>query len=257
MGRNVVVAVLVAAALVGAGLGVVLHATWPDPFSRTSVTPQPSSPTQQATVAPGSSPSPSPSPRRSAKPAPTPTSASPSPAPSQEPAFTRLALLQPKNFLDRGWGTARQIDEFDQLPSTAITPCTTVPSSQPGLRAGFAATYASERSGAAEIVARFDQTQQAESAFDSLRAAVAGCADSSTAPDRVRITDTHHPQSDAVSEVRWWNTRPLESGSARGVIGLVRVDDRVALISLRSDVSDPAETTEISSLLVEAGKRLV
>jgi hypothetical protein len=168
-----------------------------------------------------------------------------------------LALLQPGDFLERGWGSARQVDEFDRLPSSAITPCTTVEPGQDGLRSAFAATYASQRSGAAEVVARFDDTRRAEGAYDGMRAAVAGCADSSTAPDRVRITDSHRPRHDGISEMRWWNTRPLQSGPARGVIGLVRVDDRVALISLRSDVSDPAETTRIASLLAEAGRRLV
>lgn len=257
MRHKIVAAVLVAAGLVGGGLGVVLHTAWPDPFDRAGTSAPGTAPVSRTT-----SPSPSagsPSPRRSATPEPSPTSPSPSPSPSPShgPAFTRLALLGPQNFLERGWGSARQIDEYDRLPPAAITPCTTVRSGQDGLRVGYAATYASERSGAVEIVARFEDEQHATSAYDGMRADVAGCADSSTAADRVRITDSHQPRSAQITEMRWWNTRPLQRGSARGVIGLVRVDDRVALISLRSDVTDPAETTQITSLLTEAGRRLV
>jgi hypothetical protein len=152
---------------------------------------------------------------------------------------------------------ARRIDSFDELPSPAITPCTTVDPDRRGVVAGYAATYASDRTSAAEVVARFDSADQAGDAYSELRAAIAGCADASSSPNRVRITGSHHPGVSGIDDLRWWNTRPLEEGAARGVIGIVRVGDRIALLSLSSNLSDPAETTQIESLLTQAGRRLV
>lgn len=279
MRRSVLAATLLIAALCGGGAGVGLYAWWPHPLagaaghSTTSGTvPPPTLPTSSAssasaTSAPHSSTTRSAAspmaPRRSpsaptARPsAPTSSPSVPTSSPAAQPAFTRLALLTPQEFLQRGWGAARLVDRFAQIPSPAITPCAAVQPDQEGVRAGYAATYASERTEAAEVVARFDTVSRAENTFRELRAAVAGCADASVAGDRVRVVAAHHPDPGGISELRWWNTQALDGGPARGVVGVVRVDDRIAVLSLRSDVTDPADTTRIESLLVRAGRRLV
>jgi hypothetical protein len=180
-----------------------------------------------------------------------------SPSAGASPAFTRLALLQPPELVGLGWQVARQVDAYASVPSAAITPCTTVPADADGLVAGFAATYASNRTTAAEVVARFGSTTQAAGAFADLRVAVAGCVDAPARSGRRRITGFHDSDGGTVSELRWWNTRPVDDAPDRGVIGIVRVDDRVALVSLNSAMSDPAVTTRVDGLLTLAGRRLV
>jgi hypothetical protein len=257
MRRSLMAGVLAASALLGGGTGAVAHEQWPGPFQRSPQGTRTSAPATTPTPAAQATSMPTPTPTS------TPTSSTNAPRPSasaatplDEPAFTTLSLLTPREFLERGWGAARLVDRFDQIPSPAITPCVTVPPGTEGLRTGYAATYASERTEAAEVVARFDTSADAADEFDAMRATVAGCADASAPTGRLRMVAAHHPTPTGTSELRWWNTRPLDDGPARGVLGLVRVDDRVAVLTLRSDVSDPAKTTKIESLLVQAGRRL-
>lgn len=254
MRRSWLAATVSVSLLLGGGTGVALHERWSDPLHRSSLRPPQSwskvsaTPTESRMATPSTA-----APSTSASSAPS----AATPTRPDEPAFTRLALLTPEEFLQRGWGAARLVDRFDHIPAPAITPCVTVPPGTPGLRAGYAATYASDRTEAAEVVARFDTAKQAADELGVLRATVAGCANASAAPDRLRTVAAHHPTPAGTSELRWWNTRPMDGGPARGVVGLVQVDDRVALLNLRSDVSDPAKTTKIESLLIQAGRRLV
>ncbi|MGI8459729.1 MAG: hypothetical protein ACR2LI_16660 [Propionibacteriaceae bacterium] len=263
MRRTVVAATLFLSCAVGAGLGVGLHSRWPDPFASPATTTTlgstPGPPSALATPQPSGTTAPSQSPSTSPIPSPS-VSSSPSPSPSASraaPAFTARALLQPREFLERGWAVARQVDAYDTLPSAAITPCVTVDPDSDDLVAGYAATYASDRTTAAEVVARFTSTARAAHNFTGLRTAVAGCVDAPRSLHRLRITDSHRPTTSGVDEMIWWNTRPLDDGPDRGVVGIVRVDDRIALITLSSGERDPAVTTQITSLLAQAGLRLV
>lgn len=257
------VPVLVISVLLGGGAGYGMHERWPGSTATTSPSASGSTPAISRTPISPPPTTPRPSPSGSASPSlATPSSPSTTPTagptPADGPPFTERALLLPGEFQDRGWVSAQVVDHADDVPVPAITPCTTIDRGADGLVAAYASTYASARTRAAEVVVRFDSVGRAKDTFTTLREAVTHCADSPPASGRrVRVGEEHRAGPSGVSDLRWWTTRPLTGGATRGVIGLVRAQDRLLLISLDSEISDPAQTTQIESLLTQAGRRLV
>ncbi len=261
----VVVAVLVTAGL-GTAAGFGLHRTFSgasQPHVAARGSPIPPSPTTPPGPSVSSTAGPaSPDPTRESSPGDTPSprpSSTRPPTTQPGPAFTDQALLLPQEFEERGWATARVIQRFDDLPAPAITPCTGTGRGS-GLVKAYAAIYASARSTADEVVMRFASTGDAKDAYAGLRADIRTCSSSTRAARQVEIRTRHTaPDAALVSEALWWNTRDPDGGPMRGVLAIARADDRILVLNLESERSgsDPAKTTRIDDLLIQAARRLV
>ncbi|MBA8794892.1 hypothetical protein FHX74_002520 [Friedmanniella endophytica] len=266
MERGAVVAAVLAAVLAGGATGIGLHAWRPDPLGLAGTG------AEAADASPGTSgtarASASPKPRRSTGPTPTatPTATTPSPSASAEPsddstpAFTERALLQPANLTANGWKSAEMYKRYAGLPGGAITPCAEITTGDTGVVEGYAARYASSHTGAIELVARFSSESAAQREYSQLVNLVANCADSAYEPKLAVSESSRTVEADGVDNVQWWNTTSSDGG--RGIIGIVRAQDRIAYLTMSSPDSDPDNTqpggtTDIAAVLTVAGQRLV
>lgn len=188
----------------------------------------------------------------SARPSPTrvrpPTSGSP---------FTERALLQTSEFLQYGWARASELSLQEGVVTKPLLPCVRVGSLPQEPVAAYAATYQGLHTQAAEQVVRFATEADARAALDRLVKQVAGCG-GATAERRVLVGTRHDPDLERISDTTWWNVRGAAPHDAmRGVLVLVRVDDRLVALYLHATTTDPAKTTDILPLMRQAGLRLV
>lgn len=258
MRRGSITGTLLGAVVTGVVGGVLLHGTVPFPGTARQVVSSDHSTRTSADPSaepdPGRSPIPTPS--ASATRSPT-TRSRPSPT-GPAPAFTRAALLADTDFLDHGWGRAEVLSVSDGVPDPAVTLCASIPGDAHGLRSAYASTYRGLQTDGAEQVVRFRTVIAAKDAFADLTEEVEACDTAPKRRERVTLGTRHEPELRSLTESLWWGTEPAEGGvSARGMVGLVRVDDRIACVTLTSTTSDPAETVEVESLLTQAGRRLV
>ncbi len=290
MARTAVAAAVIGAVLAGSATGLGLHAWRPDPFAGAaepapgssapstpggasgspdpSPSPAPSSPsaTRSTENSPSPSPSASPSPKasssssRSASPSPSRSpspshSASSSPASDPDPDFDRSALLRTTDFTAHGWAQARVTNSYPSLPQPPINPCAAITPGQVGLLEGNAGAWSSSHTTAQETVALFTDTTLADKEFNRLLNQIANCTNTN-----VRLAGFARTTSaSGVDSIRWWNT--LGPDAARGIIGVVRTDNRVAVLSISSPDSDPDDThaggtTEVGTLLGIVGQRI-
>lgn len=273
MRRGTITGTLLGAVVAGVAGGVLLHGAVPFPGTAASVvssgppasspsasspsssSPTDSSPTDSSSAPPKSSASAEPS----ASPKSTPSPDEPSSTPTgPAPAFTRAALLADADFLARGWGKAETLSVSDGVPDPAVTLCASVGDDADGLRSAYAATYRGLQTDGAEQVVRFRTVAAAEDAFADLTDQVEACDTAPKRAARVTLGTRHEPELPPLSKALWWSTGPADDGvDAQGIVGIVRVDDRIACVTLTSETSDPADTVEIESLLTQAGRRLV
>lgn len=245
---------LLGAVVAGVAGGVLLHASVPFPGTSAQLTsPQTPTSSSPATSASPSAPTDSTSPSK--KPSPTEDPSPTKTGPASK--FTRAALLPGTDFVERGWAKADVLSLSDGVGDPASTLCTSVPSDVAGLTAAYAATYRGLNTYGAEQVVRFRTVAEAEAAFADLTTRVERCDTDPKRAARATIGTRHEPEL-PLSGAVWWNTAPKEDGvSAQGVIGLVRMGDRIAYLTLASEINDPSTTVKVESLLTQAGRRLV
>ena len=188
-------------------------------------------------------------------------SARPSPTPARPTTggspFTERALLQTSEFLQHGWAKAAELSLQKGVVTKPLLPCVRVGSLPQEPVAAYAATYQGLHTQAAEQVVRFASTADARAARDRLVEQVAGCG-GATAERRVQVGERHDPDLERISETTWWNVRgAAPDDRMRGVLVLVRVDDRLVALYLHATTTDPAKTTDILPLMRQAGLRLV
>lgn len=222
-------------------------------------------PTPTPTASPTPTPSPTPSPTSSpttkaAKPArpvrttaPRPPTAAP-PSVSTPPPFTVAALLPAAQFREFGWGEASVTQSWNDLPSEQITYCTEVTSNDGPIEAAYAARYQGESTTAAETVVRFESTAAARTAVQGLIGRIGACEPPDGESAGLAAERMAAPAPDGISELYLWNT--TGPPTVEGVVGLARAGDRIALVSLESETTDPVQTTQVGALMLAAGQRL-
>lgn len=179
----------------------------------------------------------------------------PSSIPTPKPPFTAKALLQPEELTDRGWGRATVTQRWDSVPDSQITSCVEVSASGTTV-AAYAATYRGLNTTAAEVVIRFTDETAARLATQPLIDQISSCMSPAGDEVDVFVKRLEPPETDGViSEVYLWEI--TGSDNLEGAIGLARTDDRIALLTMRSKVTDPTKTTLLSNLTQQAGRRLV
>ena len=171
------------------------------------------------------------------------------------PPFTELALLQTSEFLEYGWGKAAELSLVKGVPRPPLLRCVDVADLPQRPVAAYAATYQGLHTLAGEQVLRYADPADAAGALDRLVAQVRGCETQPPAR-RVVVGERHDPRLVRISQAVWWNVRGGEGDGTRGVLGLLRLDDRVVALELESKTTDPAVTTDIDPLLRQAGLRL-
>lgn len=214
-------------------------------------------------IGPGSSASsdgPS-SPAASQSPSSPPASSPPSTEPpsTEPPAFTRLALLQTEEFLERGWGRADRTSIYDGIGAEAPSLCAAPKKLGAGAEEAYAAEYEGLQTVATERVVRYPTVPEAESRFDRLTDRLGRC--DAAAGRRADIGTRHEPKLDGVDQAVWWEL-DLPASADRptaewGVLGLGRIDDRIVYLVLTSPTQDPVETVKFEALLRQAARRLV
>lgn len=219
------VLVLVAAALAGILAGTVAHLALPG---------------AEQTEPPPGTPSASPTPKPTATPSAS-DSKSPSASDSAAP-FTNKALLQTDEFRRYGWGSATVTDSYQTPPDTDLTGCGGFTDDEPGLAAAYGASYRGEQSTAHEVVARFDSVAEAKQKSEELHQSAADCSGVGSRQDIPGVENGH-----------WW---PRTVGDTRGVVAVCRDGDRLLVLSVTSETSDPVQTTQIPELLRRATERL-
>lgn len=215
------------------------------------------SPSPTPTASPSVTPSPTPKATKSAKPARTtaPPRKAPSPSVSTPPPFTEAALLQPAQFSEHGWDNATQTRFWDGFADEQITACTEVTAADGPVESAYAATYAGNLTVGAETVVRFTSTAAAEKAVIGLLDRIDVCVPAGGESTGLKSQPMTPPAAEGLDELYLWNT--TGEPNTEGVVGLARAGDRLALVSLTSDETDPAETTEVRPLMLQAGRRLV
>jgi hypothetical protein len=237
-----VVAAVVAGVLLGSALYLVR------PLHLTASGASPSSPAGGPTPAPKT-----PSPTRSSAP----PSATESPRVPSGPAFTKRALLQRSEFLQYKWGKADQLSLTTGVNKKAILRCLRPQRVTIESVAAYAATYHGRTTLAGEQVIRYYSVAEAEGVFDQLAGQVDQCADRDSTR-RATVGKRHDPDLGGISQTRWWNLSGAKKGDPmRGVLVIMRVDDRLMALCLTSDSTDPEETTDIIPLMRQGGLRLV
>ena len=234
---------------------VVVTASTSGPAPATSTTP--AAPASTATAA-RATPTPRPSsPRPSSSSSLRAASPSPSRTPVAGPPFTERALLQTSELLQHGWAKAA---ELSLQPGVAMTPllrCVRLDRLPEQPVAAYAATYQGLHTEAAEQVVRFAGTADATSAVNRLVAQVDAC-DEAPSSRRATVGTRHEPDLEGITDVVWWNVRGAGADDPmRGVLALVRVDDRLVALYLHATTTDPAKTTDVLPLMRQAGLRLV
>lgn len=246
--------VVVASALTGVLLGAVAFAVDPLPVraapgSGTSLAVPRTTATPSASRNPASSPSPRPSPVATRSPSRLPTPAG--------PPFTSRALLQTSELLTYGWATASELSLQDGVVRPSLLRCVRPGRLPQQHLAAYAATYQGLHTQATEQVLRYESSADADAAFGRLVDQVGGCG-SADADLRVGLGTRHEPEQEGISRTVWWNVRGAATHDPmRGVLALVRVDDRLAVLYLHATVTDPATTTDVLPLMRQAGLRLV
>lgn len=171
-----------------------------------------------------------------------PTSPSPSPSEDEDgPPFTIKALLQPADWTERGWGSAEITGSLDRLPGESVTGCADTSGWGELEPVAFWATYQGDQTEAGEVVARFADADEATKAAAQAVDGIYACGG---------VSGDHEP--DGV-EGGWWET---ETETGRAVLAVTRSGDRVMVLSMESATSDPAETTDVDSLVRQATARL-
>lgn len=254
------------AVLVGALVGLtVFRLAGPLPLataqpSASASAPTASTPSVSPTPTPSPSPTPTPSPTpkatKSAKPARTtaPPAKAPSPSVSTPPPFTVAALLQPAEFRDAGWGEATVTQSWNDLPSEQITDCTEITADDGPIEAAYAARYQGLSTTAGEQVVRFESTSAARKAVQAMIKRIAECEPAGGEFAGLASERMEAPAPDGISELYLWNT--TGPPTVEGAVGLARADDRIALVSLESETTDPVQTTQVGALMLAAGRRL-
>lgn len=164
-------------------------------------------------------------------------------------------MLRTTDFTAHGWATARVTDSYARLPDPPIIPCATIAPGQVGLVEGNAGAWSSEHTTARETVAVYTDAGLAEKDFGRLLNEISNCNGSD-----VELTSfAHTTTASGVDDIRWFNTSG--PGEARGVIGVIRNTDRLALVFISSPDSNPDDThahgtTDIATVLSIAGQRL-
>jgi len=176
---------------------------------------------------------------------------------TSEPPFTARALLQPAEFLERGWGSATVSKTWTQIPPVQVTSCAAPADGDGAIVAAHAATYRGRSTTAAEVVARYDTEKAAQDAVQTLIDRIAECADPADGEPDLTVEPMQVPDPDGISEVYLWNTTGPAGTSTEGAIGVARAGDRIALLSMVSTTTDPVGTTKVGSLVLQAGRRLV
>ena len=106
-------------------------------------------------------------------------------------------------------------------------------------------------------VVRFADAAEASAALKQLVGQVGGCDDAAS-QRRAAVGTRHEPDLEGISETVWWNVRGARAQDPmRGVLALVRVDDRLVVLYLHATTTDPAKTTQVLPLMRQAGLRLV
>ncbi len=265
--RRSVRAAVAGAAVAGVLLGAAAFALQPLPVRSAlgASTTVPASSSTTSSTAPGPT---STTAERTASPAvartasPPPDVPSPRATPSRRatpagPAFTSRALLQTSELLEHGWAKASELSLQEGFAEASLLRCVRPDRLTQEPVAAYAATYQGLRTQATEQVVRYANVADARDAIDRLTDQVRACG-SAAAGLRARVGDRHEPDLEGISSTVWWNVRGAADGDPmRGVVTLVRVDDRLVVLYLHSTGTDPAVTTDILPLMRQAGLRLV
>lgn len=247
-----------AAAVVGVLLGGVLYVVHPLHLASSSA----SLPTPVGSPAPLTTPSTPPSasastgaPRRPA------SSRSPSASPSRRvpsgPPFTPRALLQSSEFLQYKWAKADELSLTTGVSAAPILRCLRPDQVRTRPVAAYAATHHGLNTLAGEQVIRYYTVADAKGVFDRLAREVDRCP-GLAASRRASVGRRHDPDFDGISQTRWWNLGGVgKQDPMRGVLVIMRVDDRLMALCLTSSATDPAVTTDILPLMRQGGLRLV
>lgn len=180
---------------------------------------------------------------------------------AESPPFTRAALLQPEEFRRFGWGRAELTAISDGTRSDLPVLCVTPGTVDEGSVESYSAEYQGLQTHAAEIVVREHDAAAAKTLYDRLNSRIVDCA-SATKIRRSTPTVRHDPRLPDVRAARWWQV-VVPSGSAggersaRGVVAVARMDDRLVYLVLTSATSDPATTVQFEALLTQSALRLV
>lgn len=184
-------------------------------------------------------------------------SRTPTPRQSSAPPFTKLALLQPADFLARGWGAALVDGTWDDFPPDQITSCTEIEAKDAHRVAAYAAVYRKKSTTGTEIVVRYANEATARTVMATVIERIAACAEQPTGDPDLAVNALAAPDPAGVSEIHLWRTTGVAGSTARGVVAIVRAGDRIALLTMISLTTDPIVDTEYASLALAAGRRLV
>jgi hypothetical protein len=185
-----------------------------------------------------------------------PTVANKTPVPNG-PAFTKRALLQPGEFIQYKWAKADELSLTTGVSAQPILRCLRPDRITTRPVAAYAATHHGLTTLAGEQVIRYYSVAEAENVFDQLAGQVDDCADRDSTR-RAKVGKRHDPDLAGISQTRWWNiTGSAEGDPMRGVLVIMRVDDRLMALCLTANSTDPAKTTNIIPLMRQGGLRMV
>lgn len=173
------------------------------------------------------------------------------------PAFTERALLQSTEFVQYGWGKADELALTTGVSAQPILRCLRPDRVTTKPVAAYAATHHGLTTLAGEQVIRYYSVSEAEHVFDQLVEQVSHCAGQGPTR-RAAVGKRHDPDLAGISKTRWWNLRgSTKSDPMRGVLVIMRVDDRLMALSLTANSTDPAKTTDIIPLMRQGGLRMI
>lgn len=179
----------------------------------------------------------------------------------EAPPFTRSALLQPDELKGFGWGKADQTAIYDSVGSDLPLLCAAPATIEDDAVESYSAEYQGLQTHAVEVVVRHADRNDAADLFKRLSTKAADC-DSAKKTRRGTSTRRHDPKLADVDDARWWQL-DVPSGSAgqdesaRGVLAVARIDDRVVVLVFTSPTTDPSTTVQLEALLTQAARRLV
>lgn len=181
----------------------------------------------------------------------------PTPSVPNGPVFTQRALLQSNEFMHYKWGKADRLSLTTGISAQPILRCVRPDRITIKPVAAYAATHHGLSTLAGEQVIRYHSVAEAENVFDQLAEDVGQCAEADPAR-QASVGQQHDPELVGISRTRWWNVRGLaKDDPMRGVLVIMRVDDRLMALCLTSNSTDPAVSTDIIPLMRQGGLRMV
>lgn len=165
-------------------------------------------------------------------------------------------LLRAHSFTDHGYARVTTYDNWEGEGAFELSGCDGVPSYQaPGKVNRRFRMYVGRQTDGQQVVIQFANREAASTYVEDYQATIDGCG--TRTHGTIRFSRTHRPSTKGATQAYWWSTSTDEGGTRSwGTVSLVRVGDRVSVLTMSSVTSQPRQIMDVPALMQDMVARL-